>query len=282
MVAHEIEHQPHAAPMKRAPRGVKARPCADAPVRLVAVDGIGRARHLRRCPAGQRRVELPAVVIVSKEQRGARWAAFPNAHQPHQVKAGGGEFIPNGFRNVIEGDGPGKTARQIVQPDKGIHLVKARILSQRESRRHSVALGPDLEEEPRSTGAPGIAAPRQRACASSEPGQASSGPARRRRRSARQAPEPGGCGFRPPPRRKIPQSMGPSSWVTIDGSLINGSADAALSAPPAGWRTCSPSPEGAAAERRSMPRTCAAQFSSRMRSSSKWPPGSSDQPKWVR
>ena len=94
VVGNEIEDQPQSAFAERGTRGGKSLRPAEMFVDDVAAHAVGRADIVLRDKVGERSPEIFEEPLVAHGDRDAGGAPLPDAHEPHGIKARGGDAIP--------------------------------------------------------------------------------------------------------------------------------------------------------------------------------------------
>ena len=124
VIGDEVDEQAYPAFGQGGSRRGEALATTESPVDLVAADAVGRSDHVGGVEIGQDVVERRHVIGGLHGQLHARWAAFPNAHQPHGVDSGWRHLVPFLGRDISEGGGVSTGAlADIVEPCRRVQLV---------------------------------------------------------------------------------------------------------------------------------------------------------------
>ena len=127
VVGDEVENQADAAGAELFAGVVEIGPGADARVRPVLTDGIGRADDLTELPAGKGLIESGEAGRIELEITAAYRAAFPDANEPDEIEAEASDFVPFAGRDVTQGDTAAIFCGELLEPGPGVDFVEMRM-----------------------------------------------------------------------------------------------------------------------------------------------------------
>lgn len=127
VVGDEVENEADAASAELFAGVVEIGPGADARIRLILADGIGRADDLTEFPARKGLVESRETGRIELEKSATYGAALPDAHEPNEIEAETGNLVPFSGRNVAQSDATTIFCGELFEPSPSIDFVKMRM-----------------------------------------------------------------------------------------------------------------------------------------------------------
>ena len=128
VVRDEIEDEAQSALAEHGTRGGESLRAAEVLIDDVPAHAVGRADVVLRDKVGERSQEIFEEPRVAYRDRDSSGAALPDAHEPHGIKATGGDAIPLLRRHRTQVQRLLVFPAKITQPDPGVDLIDDRML----------------------------------------------------------------------------------------------------------------------------------------------------------